>query len=95
MLRLDGAPLKDVTLEIEGRETVRTEPVGSCCRSMEDESCTTLEIDGATASKPNRTYGFYEARIAVYAGQTNVLPFTIWSPRIGRPSSHHSLADNE
>jgi hypothetical protein len=41
-----------------------------------------LAIDARTASKPNRTYGVYEARIAVRAGRTNVLPFTIWSPLI-------------
>lgn len=83
VLRLDGAPLKDVTLEIEGHET-RTDGTGRFLLPLGEwtSRATALEIDGATASKPNRTYGFYEARIAVYAHQTNVLPFTIWSPRI-------------
>ena len=40
----------------------------------------TLAIDARTANRPNRTYGFYEARIGVRAGRTNVLPFTSWSP---------------
>ncbi|HEU4890865.1 MAG TPA: RHS repeat-associated core domain-containing protein [Vicinamibacterales bacterium] len=83
VLRLDGAPLKDVTLTIEGHET-RTDGTGRFLLPLEGwtSRATTLEIDGATASTPNRTYGFYEARIGVYARQTNVLPFTIWSPRI-------------
>lgn len=83
VLRLDGAPLKDVTLQIEGHAT-RTDGTGRFLLPLDEwtSRATALEIDGATASKPNRTYGFYEARIAVYARQTNVLPFTIWSPRI-------------
>src|SRR5262249_37343469 len=40
----------------------------------------TLAIDARSANRPQRTYGFYEARIALKAGITNVLPFTIWSP---------------
>lgn len=83
VLRLDGAPLKDVTLEIDGREA-RTGGSGRFLLPLESWTSrqTTLEIDARTANKPHRTYGFYEARIGIYAGKTNVLPFTIWSPLI-------------
>jgi hypothetical protein len=41
-----------------------------------------LHIDGASASKPNRRYGFFEYGLTVTAGITNILPFTIWQPRL-------------
>jgi uncharacterized protein DUF6531/Big-like domain-containing protein/galactose oxidase-like protein len=83
VLRLDGAPLKDVTLEIDG-QTARTDASGRFLLPLASwtSRLTTLAIDARTANKPHRTYGFYEARIGVYADKTNVLPFTIWSPLI-------------
>ena len=83
VLRLDGRPLSRVRLEMEGRET-RTDGTGRFLLLL-DGLVTgehTLEIDGHTASRPGRTYGFYEARISLTAGQTTALPFTIWSPLI-------------
>jgi hypothetical protein len=41
-----------------------------------------LEIQGATASRPGRQYGFFEYGTNVVPGQTAVLPFTIWMPRL-------------
>ena len=81
VLRLDGRPLPDVTLEIAGHEA-HTDRTGRFLLIAEDLQTGehTLEIDARSANQPNRTYGFYEARIRVRAGMTNVLPFTIWSP---------------
>lgn len=83
VLKLDGAPLKDVTLAIEGH-AVRTDASGRFLLPLAPwtSRLTTLAIDARTANKPSHIYGFYEARIGVYAGKTNVLPFTIWSPLI-------------
>ena len=83
VLRLDGRPLADVTLKMEGREA-KTDRTGRFLLRVEGVATEehTLEIDARTANKPGRTYGFYEARIIVRAGGTNVLPFTIWSPLI-------------
>jgi YD repeat-containing protein len=83
VLRLDGRPLPEVTLEIDGHET-QTDRTGRFLLAMDPwtSRMAELAIDARTASRPNRTYGFYEARIAVRAGRTNVLPFTIWSPLI-------------
>src|SRR6266508_6531191 len=41
-----------------------------------------LQIDGQTASRPNRTYGFFAHGLTLSAGRTTVLPFTIWMPRL-------------
>jgi RHS repeat-associated protein len=83
VLRLDGRPLPDVTLAIDGRQ-VRTDRTGRFLLSLDGSTSrlATLAIDARTASKPNRTYGFYEALVSVRGGRTNVLPFTIWSPLI-------------
>jgi RHS repeat-associated protein len=81
VLRLDGRPLADVTLALEGRQT-HTDRTGRFLLLVNTlvTGEHTLVIDARTASTPQRTYGFYEARIGAYAGKTNVLPFTIWSP---------------
>jgi hypothetical protein len=83
VLRLDGRPLPDVTLAIDGRET-RSDRTGRFLLPIDPwtSRMATLVIDARTANQGNRTYGFYEARIGVRAGGTNVLPFTIWSPLI-------------
>jgi RHS repeat-associated protein len=83
VLRLDGRPLADVTLALEGRQT-HTDRTGRFLLLVTTlvTGEHTLAIDARTASTPQRTYGFYEARIGAYAGKTNVLPFTIWSPRL-------------
>jgi hypothetical protein len=83
VLRLDGRPLPDVTLELEGHET-EADRTGRFLLRIEGLATGehTLEIDARTANTPRRTYGFYEARIILRAGGTNVLPFTIWSPLI-------------
>jgi hypothetical protein len=81
VLRLDGRPLPDVTLEIAGHEA-HTDRTGRFLLIAADLQTGehTLDIDARSANQPNRTYGFYEAWIGVRASITNVLPFTIWSP---------------
>lgn len=81
VLRLNGAPLQGVTLKIEGR-SARSDQSGRFLLIVEnlESGEHTLAIDGSTANRGNKTYGFYEARIRLRAGITNTLPFTIWSP---------------
>ena len=83
VLRLDGRPLADVTLTMEGR-SVRTDRTGRFLLLLDGLASGehTFAIDARTANRPNRTYGFYEVRWKIAAGRTNVLPFTIWSPLI-------------
>jgi YD repeat-containing protein len=85
VLRLNGAPLQGVTLELNGHkaETDRTgrflllAPGGAGGYQV-------LVIEGQTANRPGRTYGRFEVRVRLNAGQTTALPFTIWMPRIDR-----------
>jgi RHS repeat-associated protein len=81
VLRLDGQPLPGVTLTIEGH-TATSDRTGRFLLLAAGLGTGehTLAIDGATANRGRRTYGFYEARITLKAGVTTALPFTIWSP---------------
>jgi RHS repeat-associated protein len=81
VLRLDGRPLGNVTLAIEGHST-RSDRTGRFLLEVEGlvTGVHTLVIDARTANRPGREYGYYQARITAAAGQTTVLPFSIWSP---------------
>jgi RHS repeat-associated protein len=83
VLRLDGLPLADVTIAMEGR-TARTDRTGRFLLLLDGVTTGehTFDIDARTANRPRHTYGFYEVRWKIAAAKTNVLPFTIWSPLI-------------
>ncbi len=83
VLRLDGRPLADVTLEMEGRsaQTDRTGRFLLLLAGQPSEWCELL-IDGRSASRGQRKYGIFEVGLQVTAGQTTVLPYTIWMPRL-------------
>ena len=40
-----------------------------------------MGINGSTANRADKVYGFFEYGLTVSAGTTTVLPFTIWMPR--------------
>jgi RHS repeat-associated protein len=83
VLRLDGRPLADTKLAMEGRTTF-SDRTGRFLLLLNGLASGehTLSIDGRPASSAHNTYGFYEARIPLKAGITNRLPFTIWSPKL-------------
>jgi RHS repeat-associated protein len=78
-LTLNGQPLADVTLEMEGH-AVRTDRTGRFLLVLEGvpSGWCELTIDGRTASRPGRAYGRFEAGLAIEAGRTTLLPYTIW-----------------
>lgn len=83
VLRLNGAPLAHVTLEINGEKTI-TDRTGRFLLTLSKDisGWQDLWIDGRTANKPNRTYGTFEAAVGVTSGKTTTLSFTIWMPQI-------------
>jgi len=83
VLRLDGRPLADVTLAIAGHEA-RTDRTGRFLLRLDDlgSGHQELLIDGRSASRGARVYGLFEYGLAIALGQTTVLPFTIWMPRL-------------
>jgi RHS repeat-associated protein len=85
-LTLNGEPLANVTLEIEGGygtgTRARTDSTGRFLVTHIAAGRHELLIDGRSASRPGRTYGVFEAGVTITQGQTNALSYTIWMPRI-------------
>jgi RHS repeat-associated protein len=81
VLRLNGDPLPDVTLELAGR-TTRTDAAGRFLLAPVPDGHQVLLIDGQTATRPGRTYGVFKVGVDVAAGRTTVLDYTIWLPRL-------------
>jgi RHS repeat-associated protein len=84
VLTLDGRPLRGVTLELEGDQSTQSDHTGRFLLVVKASGTArrVLKIEGASASQPGRTYGFFEYGLTVVSAQTNVLPFTIWMPKI-------------
>ena len=81
VLLLNGRPLADVTLRVEA-QTTRTDRSGRFLLTDVPAGRQRLLIDGRSATTAGRTFGVFEARFEIRSGQTNVLPYTIWMPRI-------------
>ncbi len=81
VLRLNGQPLADVTLQIGDRST-RTDSTGRFLLTDLPAGRPELVMDGSTANRPGKTYGMFEIGVDIDAGKTNVLPWTIWMPLI-------------
>jgi len=84
VLTLDGRPLPDVTLAMAGEDGTRSDRTGRFLLVVKPAAAArrVLQIDGRTASRPNRRYGFFEYGLTVTPGQTTVLPFTTWLPKL-------------
>jgi RHS repeat-associated protein len=80
-LKLNGWPLENVTIEIEGRKT-RTDSTGRFLLTGLTAGHHVMWIDGGTANHLNATYGLHEVGVTIEAGKTNPLGFTIWMTRL-------------
>jgi len=81
VLKLNGAPLADVTLRIGDKRT-RTDRTGRFLLAPLPSGHRPLIIDGRSASTTGVQYGVFEVGIDVQSGRTNALTFTSWMPRI-------------
>ena len=86
VLTLDGRPLPGVTLAIGGDASTESDRTGRFLlvvrRATADRRV--LQIQGKTANRFNRQYGFYEYGFVLPPGQTTILPFTIWMPKLDK-----------
>jgi hypothetical protein len=80
VLTLTGQPLSDVTISVNGSST-RTDSSGRFLLNAQAGRYVML-IDGRTANRPGRTYGIFRTRVDIKDGQTNVLDYTIWMPKL-------------
>ena len=81
VLRLDGEPLPDVTLQID-RAWTRSDRTGRFLLTGISAGHQVLLIDARTANRPGRAYGVFEVGVDIAGGTTTVLPFTSWQPRL-------------
>jgi len=81
VLRLNGRPLADVTLEI-GKRKARADSTGRFLLASLPAGWHELTIDARTANRPGAVYGLFEARVEILKQVTTVLPFTIWMPKL-------------
>ena len=88
VLRLNGQPLANVTLQIADR-TTQTDRSGRFLLAGIPTGYQTLIMDGSTANRPGRTYGIFDYGLYPKAGHTKVLPFTIWMPLL---DTHNAVA---
>ncbi len=77
VLKLDGTPLRNVTLQIGGRRAV-SDHTGRFLMTGLAPGHQTMMILGETANTPARKYGIYEVGVDVVAGLTTALNYTIW-----------------
>ncbi|HEU4391748.1 MAG TPA: carboxypeptidase-like regulatory domain-containing protein, partial [Blastocatellia bacterium] len=85
VLTLTGVPLARVTLQI-GDVKTESDETGRFLLAGLPNGHQELLIDGTSANRRRKTYGVFEAGIEVRQGETNVLRFTIWMPRLDTAS---------
>jgi RHS repeat-associated protein len=81
VLSLLGTPLAAVTIGIDGH-SVQTDSTGRFLLPSISDGHRVMIIDGRTASKPGRIYGTFKVGVEIEPGKTNVLPYTIWMPKL-------------
>jgi RHS repeat-associated protein len=81
VLQLNGEPLPDVTLQIEGVLT-RTDQTGRFLLANIPAGHQEMLIDARSASRPGRAYGVFEVGVDPVPGKTTALPYTSWQPRL-------------
>lgn len=80
-MRLNGKPLANVTLKINDKAT-QTDDTGRFLLAYVSEGHHELLMDGRSASRGAKTYGVFEAGIVIKERETNLLPYTIWMPKL-------------
>ena len=81
VLTLRGQPLPSVTISVDGRRT-QTDRTGRFLLSEIPSGHQVMVIDGRSATRPGASYGIFRAGVDVTVGQTNILPYTIWMPKL-------------
>jgi RHS repeat-associated protein len=87
VLRLNGLPLKGVTLSI-GSKRAETDSNGEFTLEALPSGHQVVVIDGRTADHGERHYGRFEYGIDLREGELNALPFVAWMSRL---DTRHSV----
>ncbi|MEU4244099.1 RHS repeat-associated core domain-containing protein [Actinoplanes sp. NPDC026619] len=78
---LDDKPLPNVTVLVDGRREL-TDANGLFLVKDVRPGHRVLRVDGSTANTPTRTFGLHDIGVDLAAGQTTVLPYTIWLSKL-------------
>jgi RHS repeat-associated protein len=81
VLQLNGEPLANVTLSVEG-VSARSDNTGRFLIERVEAGPGKLTMDARSANRPGVVYGIFDTDVHVPAGQTLVLAYTIWMPRL-------------
>ena len=81
VLFMNGTAAANVTVKLGARTTL-TDATGRFLLSAVDAGSQTLIVDGRSANRPGKTFGYFEVLVSVDSGKTTVLPYTSWMPLI-------------
>jgi RHS repeat-associated protein len=81
VLTLKGEALANVTIHV-GNRMAKTDPTGRFLLRGVAAGRQPFNINGSTASTQTKPYGTFEGLVNIKAGETNVLPYTVWLPII-------------
>jgi RHS repeat-associated protein len=81
VLALRGLALADVTIAING-STTRTDSTGRFLLTSVAAGHQVMVVDGRSANRPGTAYGTFRVGVEIIQGQTNVLTYTIWMPKL-------------
>ena len=79
--------MANVTLEMDGiygsgKKTAQTDVTGRFLLQNVQYGERFFVINGTSANTPGKTYGVFKVAVTIKKGQTNVLSYAIWMPRI-------------
>lgn len=86
LLRLNGQPLPGATVRV-GEARGISDRTGRFLVESVAAGRQELVIDARTASTQGRSYGVFRVGIEVKEGDTHVLPYTSWMPRIDKQNA--------
>jgi RHS repeat-associated protein len=79
VLKLNGKPLANVTIEINNH-SARTDATGRFLLTDIPSGRSVMIINGHTANRPGKSYCMFDVAVNVKAGETAALSYTIWMP---------------
>ncbi|HEX8067899.1 MAG TPA: RHS repeat-associated core domain-containing protein [Thermoleophilaceae bacterium] len=82
-LKLDGKPLRGVTVSVEDAPgSARTDETGRFLLDPAPAGRHVLVVNGRTAGSEGQRYGLHEVAIEIARDRTNALEYTVWMSRL-------------
>ena len=88
VLRLNGLPLAHVLMQVGAVKTY-TDANGEFLLNGIPSGAQMITMDGAPADRPDATYGRFQYLYSIAPGKNNLLPFTVWMPKLDTKHAVH------